>query len=111
MPTIVGILIFMSMINTTYECFKARKIFIFQYLRFYEQFEISCSVELSMKKSVISSGPDDTITSVPLAMIKYCTVVLTISRLALMIDRYKHMLSRPLGIPFCQGRSIISVSF
>ena len=37
MPSIVGILTFMSLINTTSESLKARKIFIFQYLSFYEQ--------------------------------------------------------------------------
>ena len=37
MPTIVGILTFISMINTTSECLKARNIFILQYLSFCEQ--------------------------------------------------------------------------
>ena len=32
MPTIVGILTFISMINTTFESFEARTIFIFQYM-------------------------------------------------------------------------------
>ena len=36
MPTIVGILIFMSKINTTSEHLKARKVLIFEHLRFYE---------------------------------------------------------------------------
>ena len=36
MPTIVGILIFISMINTTSEHLKARKVFIFKHVRFYE---------------------------------------------------------------------------
>ena len=36
MPTICGILIFMSMINTTSEHLKARKVFIFKHCRFYE---------------------------------------------------------------------------
>ena len=36
MPTIVGILIYMSMINTTSEHLKARKVFIFKHCRFYE---------------------------------------------------------------------------
>ena len=35
MPTIVGILTFISMINTTYESLKARKAFIFQHFSFY----------------------------------------------------------------------------
>ena len=37
MPTIVGILTFMSMINTTSERLKARNFFIWQYFSFYEQ--------------------------------------------------------------------------
>ena len=37
MPTIVGILTFISMINTTPESLKARKVFIFQYFSFHEQ--------------------------------------------------------------------------
>ena len=49
MPTIVGILTFISMINTTSECWKASKVFIFQHFSFNEQLT-SCSVELSMKK-------------------------------------------------------------
>ena len=37
MSTIVDILTFISMINTTFERLKARNIFICQYFRFYEQ--------------------------------------------------------------------------
>ena len=37
MPTFVGILTFISMINTTFESLKARKVFIFQHFSFYEQ--------------------------------------------------------------------------
>ena len=37
MPTIVGILIFMSSANTTSECFKQEKSVNFQYFTFYEQ--------------------------------------------------------------------------
>ena len=37
MATIVGILTFISRINTASESFKARKIFTFQYFTFYEQ--------------------------------------------------------------------------
>ena len=36
MPTIVSILIFMSIINTTSEHLEARKVFIYKHLRFYE---------------------------------------------------------------------------
>ena len=53
MPTIVpivGILIFMSMLNTTSEHLKARNVFIFKHFRFYEPFEIPCSVEFGTKK-------------------------------------------------------------
>ena len=37
MPTIVGILIFISMINTTLNSLKAREVFIFQHFSLYEQ--------------------------------------------------------------------------
>ena len=37
MPTIVGILTFISMINTTFERLKVRNFFICQYFSFYEQ--------------------------------------------------------------------------
>ena len=37
MPTIVGILTFISMINTTYESLKAINFFACRYFRFYEQ--------------------------------------------------------------------------
>ena len=37
MPTIVGILTFISMVNTTSESLKARKVFIIQYFNFDEQ--------------------------------------------------------------------------
>ena len=37
MPTIVGILTFISMINTTSNSLKARKVFIFQHFSLYEQ--------------------------------------------------------------------------
>ena len=37
MPTIVSILTFISMINTTPESLKARKFIIFQHFNFYEQ--------------------------------------------------------------------------
>ena len=48
MPTIVGILTFISTINSTSDCKKARKVFNFQYyFSFYEQLS---SVEFSMKK-------------------------------------------------------------
>ena len=37
LQTIVGILTFISMLNTTSESLKARKLFILQYLSFYKQ--------------------------------------------------------------------------
>ena len=45
MPTIIGILTFISMINTTSERVKARSIFVFQKFRFYEQ--MKCHAQLS----------------------------------------------------------------
>ena len=50
MSTIVGILTFISRINTTSESLKARKVFIFQHFSLYEQLKFLCSVELSMLK-------------------------------------------------------------
>ena len=53
MPTIVDILTFISMINTTSERLKAINFFSCRYISFYklyEIYEISCSVELSMKR-------------------------------------------------------------
>ena len=37
MPTIVGILTFISMINTTSESFEARNVIIFKHFSFYDQ--------------------------------------------------------------------------
>ena len=48
MPTIVGILTFISMINKTSERLKARNFFICRYFSFYEQLKF-CA-QLSMKK-------------------------------------------------------------
>ena len=45
MPTIVGILTFISMMNTTSERLKARNFFICQYFSFYEQ--LKCRAQLS----------------------------------------------------------------
>ena len=44
MPTIVGILTFISMINTTSERLKARNFFICWYLSFYEQLKFSAQL-------------------------------------------------------------------
>ena len=48
MPTIVGILTFMSMINTTWAS-ESKKVFTFSIFDF-RGFEFSCLVELSTKK-------------------------------------------------------------
>ena len=40
MPTIVGILTFISMVNTLSERLKARNVFIFRYFSFYEQLKV-----------------------------------------------------------------------
>ena len=50
MPTIVGILTFISKINATYERLKARNFFICWYFSFLCAVEISLLVELNMKK-------------------------------------------------------------
>ena len=44
MPTIVGILTFISMINTTSERLKARNFFNCRYFSFYEQFKFSAQL-------------------------------------------------------------------
>ena len=48
LPTIVGILTFISMINATSERLKARHLFICRYFSFYEQLKFRA--QLSMKK-------------------------------------------------------------
>ena len=58
MPTMVGILTFISRINETSERFEARKMFIFHQF-FCSAFKISCSVELSMTNVIISWGQID----------------------------------------------------
>ena len=40
MPTIAGILTFISMINATHERLKERNVFIYWYYSFYEQFKV-----------------------------------------------------------------------
>ena len=44
MPTIVGLLTFISMIYTTYESLKVRKVFIYQHLNFNEQFRFHAQI-------------------------------------------------------------------
>ena len=53
MPTIVGILTFISMINTTSESFKARNSLFFHYFQCYKQLKFHVQVELSMKKIIL----------------------------------------------------------
>ena len=48
--TIVGILTFISMINTTSERLKARNFFICQYFSFYEQLKIRAQLSWAWKK-------------------------------------------------------------
>ena len=45
MPTIVGILTFKSIINTTSESLKARKVFISKHFSFYEQLEFPAQLK------------------------------------------------------------------
>ena len=56
MPTIVGILSFISMINTPSESLKGRKVFIFQHFSFYEQlkFHAKLSQGLSIESPWLS---------------------------------------------------------
>ena len=53
---IIGISTFISKINTPSESLKACEVIIFQHFDFYEQVKISCSVEMSMKKVLISGS-------------------------------------------------------
>ena len=50
MPTIVGILTFISMINTKSERFKARKVIVFSIFRFYEQLNFHAQLSWASKK-------------------------------------------------------------
>ena len=50
MPTIVGILTFISMINTTFERLKAKHIFIGWYFSFYEQLKVCAKLSWAWKK-------------------------------------------------------------
>ena len=54
MPTIVGILTFISMINITSESLQARKVFIFHHFSFHELLKFN--YQLSMK-TFYTSGP------------------------------------------------------
>ena len=50
MPTSVGILTHMSIINTVFESLKAGKVFIFQSLSFYEQLKFHAQLSWAWKK-------------------------------------------------------------
>ena len=56
MPTIVGILTFISTINTTSERLKARNFFISWYFSFYEQLKLRAQLS-EHEKSFITLGP------------------------------------------------------
>ena len=56
MPTIVGILTFISRINTTSKRIKARNVFICRYFSFYEQLKFCAQLSWAWKK-IITSGP------------------------------------------------------
>ena len=56
MPTIVGILTFISMINTTAERLKARNFFICRYFSIYEQLKFRAQLS-EHEKGFITSGP------------------------------------------------------
>ena len=58
MPTIVGILTFISMINTTSERLKARSFFICRYFSAYEQLKFRAQLSSDHEKRFITSGPD-----------------------------------------------------
>ena len=47
MPTIVGILTFISMINTTSDSQKARKVYMFQHFSFHEQLKLYALVSVA----------------------------------------------------------------
>ena len=54
MPTIVGILTFIGMINTTSERLKARNFFICPYFSFYEQLKFRAQLSLEAISTVFS---------------------------------------------------------
>ena len=55
MSIMVGVLTFISMINTTVDRLKEKSFFIFSYISFNEQLK-SCSIELRMKKKFYNLG-------------------------------------------------------
>ena len=77
MPTIVGILTFINMINATSERLKPRNFFICRYFSFYEQLKFVLS-RVEHEKSCINSGPGVSVMclnlTVPLVDLK-CLIV------------------------------------
>ena len=57
MPTIVGILTFISMINTKSESLKARNVDTFHHFCCYEQLKFHAQLSWALKKGYITSGP------------------------------------------------------
>ena len=59
MPTIVGILTFISMINITSGRLRARNFFTIRYFSFYQELEFRAQLSVSVEheKSFITSGP------------------------------------------------------
>ena len=55
MPTIVGILTFISLINTTYERLTARNLLICRYFNFYEQLKFRAQLSILTFISLINA--------------------------------------------------------
>ena len=55
--TIVGILTFISRMNTTSESLTARKVFIVRHFTSYQYLKFHAELSLSAKKGFITSGP------------------------------------------------------
>ena len=66
MPTIVGILKFIGIINTISESLKAGKVFIFQYFGFYGQLKVHAQLSCPLKQFNIlkDSSPGHVVQSV-----------------------------------------------
>ena len=66
MPTIVGILTFISMVNTPSKSLKARNVFIFQHLSFYEKLKFHAQLSRAQKMVYnLRTGPVCTISPGP----------------------------------------------
>ena len=74
MPTIVGIVTFISMINTTLNSLKAREVFIIQHFSFYEQLKFHASsgfIILGPKMQDVFSQMSDDLNCQPIEFICY----------------------------------------